>query len=611
MTMLTTGFVKVLSRKISLGLAGGLALVCCLSVLPAGAHGQAAAAGAESVDARSKELAALFNDIWQDNLKHSPEFASALGDKRYDDQLTNYSTQEINASLARGRGYIQKLSLIDTTGLSDQEKLSAELMLRSLIDQQEGAKFKEWEMPVNQFNGFHTDLPQLVTRLQFDDVKDYDNYIERLKKIPKAFSQIMTNMGLGIDEGRMPPQYLMEKVLAQTQALAQQKPEASPFALPLKKFPKTVSPEEQKRISGEVLEAISTQVLPAYQRFAKFLQFEYVPKGRKDPGVWAMTDGDAYYAFRIRQSTTLNKTAAEIHQIGLDEVKRDEAEMLAITHKLGFADLKSFSAALKTNPKEHPVSKEALLDDYRGYLAQMQPKLPELFGRLPKARLEVVPMPEFVEKDQAAAYYDQGSPDGKRPGRVDVNTYNFADRSLAPVEAVSYHEGIPGHHLQISIAQELTGLPEFRKQSYYTAYAEGWALYSERLGKEIGFYQDPYSDYGRLEADIWRAIRLVVDTGVHSQHWTRQQMVDYFHDLTAMDDTNIQAEVDRYIAWPGQALGYKMGQLKILELRDRAKTALGSRFDIKAFHDEVLDSGALPMDVLEHRVDAWIATQKK
>jgi uncharacterized protein (DUF885 family) len=285
--------------------------------------------------------------------------------------------------------------------------------------------------------------------------------------------------------------------------------------------------------------------------------------------------------------------------------------MLVIVKKLGFADLKSFNAALKANPKEHPASADALLDAFRGYLAQMQPELPKLFGRLPKAKLEVVAMPAFIEKDQAEAFYDQGSQDGRRPGRVDVNTYDFADRSLAGVEGVAYHEGIPGHHLQISIAQELTGLPEFRTQSYYTAYTEGWALYSERLGKEVGFYQDPYSDYGRLEADIWRAIRLVVDTGVHSQHWTRQQMVDYFHDHTAMDDTNIQAEVDRYIAWPGQALGYKMGQLKILELRDRAKTALGPQFDIKAFHDEVLDSGALPMDVLEQRVDAWIATQKK
>jgi len=612
MAMLGKMIAKLASRKISLGVMGGLALSGCLSALPLKAQMQVSpAAGAESVDVRSKELSALFAEIWQDTLKHSPEYASSLGDKRYDDQLTDYSTQEINASLARGRGYIEKLSLIDTTGLPDQEKLSAELMLRSLIDQQEGAKFKEWEMPVNQFNGFHTDLPQLVTHLQFDEVKDYDDYIARLKKVPKAFSQIMTNMELGVDDVRVPPQYLMEKVLVQTQTLAQQKPETSPFALPLKKFPATVSAEEQKRISGEVLDAISTQVLPAYQRFAKFLQFEYVPKGRKDPGAWALPDGDAYYAYRIRQSTTLNKTAAEIHEIGLDEVKRDEAEMLAIVKKLGFTDLKSFNAALKTNPKEHPASAEALIDAFRGYEAQMQPKLPELFGRLPKAKLEVVEMPAFIQKDQAEAFYDQGSQDGRRPGRVDVNTYDFANRSLAGVEAVAYHEGIPGHHLQISIAQELTGLPEFRKQSYYTAYTEGWALYSERLGKEVGFYQDPYSDYGRLEADIWRAIRLVVDTGVHSQHWTRQQMVDYFHEHTAMDDTNIQAEVDRYIAWPGQALGYKMGQLKILELRDRAKTALGPKFDIKAFHDEVLDSGALPMDVLEQRVDAWIAVQKK
>jgi uncharacterized protein (DUF885 family) len=596
-------------KKISLGIVGGLTLACCINIFPVGTWAQAAAT--DSVAERSKALSALFAEIWEDELKHSPEFASSIGDKRYDDQLTDYSTQEVNAALSRGRGYIQKLSEIDTTGLPEQEKLSAELMLRSLIDDQEGAKFKEWEMPVNQFTGFHTELPQIVNRLQFDSTKDYDNYIARLQKVPKAFSQIMTNMELGIDEGRMPPQYLLEKVLVQTQALAGQKAEDSPFALPLKKFPKTVSAEEQKQISGELLEAISTQVLPAYQHFAKFLQFEYVPKGRKDPGAWALPNGDTYYAFRIRQSTTLNKTAAEIHQIGLDEVKRDETDMLAIVHKLGFADMKSFSTALKTNPKEHPASKEALLASYRGYIAQMQPKLPELFGRLPKAPLEVVPVPSYMEKDQAQAYYDNGTPDGKRPGRVYVNTYDFADRSLASVEAVSYHEGIPGHHLQLSIGQELTGLPEFRKFSYYTAYTEGWGLYSERLGKDVGFYQDPYSDYGRLEADIWRAIRLVVDTGVHYQHWTRQQMVDYFHDHSTIDETNVQSEVDRYIAWPGQALGYKMGQLKILELRDRAKTALGPKFDIRAFHDEVLDSGALPLDVLDQRVDSWIAAQKK
>ena len=483
-------------------------------------------------------------------------------------------------------------------------------MLRSLIEDQDGARFKEWEMPVNQYDGIQLDLAQLPQHTSFDTADDYDHYMARLSKVPRAFSQVMTNMQTGMDDGRTQPEYLMEKVLAQTQGIAAQKPVDSPFAQPLKKFPASVSAADQKRITEGVLNAIATQVLPSYQRFAKFLSGAYIPNCRKEPGVWALPDGDAYYAFLVRKSTTLDKSPAEIHQIGLDEVKRDEAEMLTIVHKLGFADLSTFAATLKANPKEHPASADALIAAYKGYIAQMEPRLPQLFGTLPKAKLEVVPMPAYMAPNQPQAFYDQGTPDGKRPGNVDVNTYNWADRSLADVEAVAYHEGIPGHHLQISIAQEVTGLPAFRQQGYYTAYTEGWALYSERLGKEIGFYQDPYSDYGRLEADMWRAIRLVVDTGVHSQHWTRQQMVDYFHEHSAIDETNVQSEVDRYIAWPAQALGYKMGQLKILELRERAKTALGPKFDLKAFHDVVLDSGALPMDVLDKQVDAWIAAQK-
>ena len=581
-----------------------------VQALPPTGAGVASQSLNQDVAARSHELSSLFNDIWQDKLKHQPEYATFLGDKRYDSELADLSPRAVNDSLARDRAFIERLSNINTTGLPHQEQLSAELMLRSLIEDQEGAQFKEWEMPVNQYDGIQLDLPQLTEHTSFDNADDYDHYIARLGKVPLAFTQTMTNMQTGIDDHRTPPQYLMEKALAQTQAIAAQKPADSPFALPLKKFPKGVSAEDQKRITDAVLDAISTLVLPSYQRFAKFLTFTYIPKCRKDPGISALPDGDAYYAFRIRQSTTLNKSAAEIHKIGLDEVKRDEAEMMTIVHKLGFADLKSFSVALKANTKEHPASADALVATYRGYVEQMQPRLPELFGRLPKAKLEVVAMPAYMAPNQPQAFYDQGTPDGKRPGHVDVNTYNWADRSLAGVEAVSYHEGIPGHHLQISIQQELTGLPEFRKQGYYTAYTEGWALYSERLGKEIGFYQDPYSDYGRLEADMWRAIRLVVDTGVHSQHWTRQQMVDYFHEHSAIDETNVQSEIDRYIGWPGQALGYKMGQLKILELRDRARTALGPKFDLKAFHDVVLDSGALPLDVLEKQVDAWIATEK-
>ena len=309
-------------RKISAVWAGGLTLACCMTTVPMRAGAQvpmapaAADSGQASVAARSKTLSKLFADIWEDQLKHSPELASTLGDKRYDDQLTDYSVKEVNAALERGRGFIQQLSEIDTTGLPDQEKLSAELMLRSLIDDQEAAKFKEWEMPINQFSGIHTELPRLVNQLQFDSVKDYDNYIARLKKVPTAFSQIMTNIQLGIDKGRVPPAYLLEKMLAQIQTLADQKPEESPFAAPLKKFPASVSATEQKRISTELLAVIGTDVLPSYKRLAGFVKVDYVPAGRKDPGAWSLPDGDAYYAFKVQRSTTLNKTPERFTRSG-------------------------------------------------------------------------------------------------------------------------------------------------------------------------------------------------------------------------------------------------------------------------------------------------------
>jgi uncharacterized protein (DUF885 family) len=412
----------------------------------------------------------------------------------------------------------------------------------------------------------------------------------------------------GVEDGRVPPKFILEKVLVQVNAIANQKAEDTPFALPLKTFPASVGAAEQTRIRAEVLEAIRTKVLPAYQQLARFLTKTYIPAGRTEPGIWAIPDGEKYYDFLVRESTTTDMTPAQIHQIGLDEVKRDEAEMTGIAQKLGFKDVAALRASIPTNPKLHAQSTDQLIGLYAHYIDQMRPKLPALFGHLPKARLVVAPVPAYMQQDQTQAYYEAGSPDGKRPGTVYVNFYKYKDRLLTNVESISYHEGIPGHHLQISIAQELTGLPEFRHYTYYTAYTEGWALYAERLGKDVGFYQDPYSDYGRLEADEWRAIRLVVDTGVHSMHWSRQQMLDYFRAHSSMDDTNIQAEVDRYIAWPAQALGYKIGQMEILKLRAQAQQALGPKFDIKAFHDEVLDSGAVPMDVLEQRVDAWVKT---
>jgi uncharacterized protein (DUF885 family) len=558
----------------------------------------------------TKALHAIFHDYWEETLKRQPEFASSIGDKRYNDQISDYSVKAINDWLAFEQELLLKLAAIDPTGLSDQDQTSRELLLHDLTQDQGEAEFKSWEMPINQMGGIYSEYPQLVEELSFTTVKDYEDWIARLRAIPHAFDQVTANISLGIDDKRVPPKYLLEKTLEQVKQLADQKPEDSPLALPLKKFPESISAAEQTRIKTEMLSVITKQDLPAYQRFARFMAVAYIPAGRAEPGISALPDGPKFYKFLVKESTTTDLTADQIHQIGLDEVKKDEADMLAIAQKLGFQDLKSFQASLKSNPKLKPTSREQLLDTYRGYLGPMQAKLPQLFGRLPKAPFEVRPVPDYLEKNSATAYYQPGTPDGSRPGRLFIDTYNFADRNLYDVEGIAYHEGLPGHHLQISISRELQGVPEFRKFGGYTAFAEGWGLYAEQLGKDVGFYKDPYSDYGRLQGDIWRAIRLVVDTGVHSKHWTRQQMVDYFHDHSSIDETDVQAEVDRYIAWPSQALAYKIGQLKILKLRDQAKKELGDKFDIRAFHDQVIDSGALPLEVLDQRITNWIATQK-
>ena len=570
----------------------------------------ASAAAPATPEERAKSLHAIFHDCWEATLKREPEEASSIGDKRYNDRIHDYSVKSLNEWLAEEQEFLMKLAAIDTAGLSDQDKVSRDLLIRAITEDQEEAEFKPWEMPVSQMGGIYSSYPQLVAQLSFNTVKDYDDWIARLHAIPHAFDEVTANMEIGIDDKRVPPKYLLEKALEQVKQLANAKPEDSPFALPLKKFPASISASEQTRIKSEMLAAISKQVLPAYQRFARFLEIAYIPAGRTEPGIWSLPDGAKYYQFLIRTSTTTNLTADQIHQIGIEEVQKDEAEMLAIAQKLGFKDLASFRASLKVNPKNKPTSAAALLDAYRSYLTPMQARLPELFGRLPKAPFEVVPVPDYLEKNASSAYYEPGTPDGSRPGRLFIDTYNFADRDLDEVESTAYHEGLPGHHLQISIGQELQDIPDFRRFGGYTAFDEGWALYAERLGKDVGLYQDPYSDYGRLENDIWRAIRLVVDTGVHSEHWSRQQMVDYFHEHSAVDETDIQTEVDRYIAWPSQALAYKIGQLEILGLRDKAKKELGDKFELRAFHDQVIDSGALPLDVLDERIVAWIASQK-
>ena len=569
-----------------------------------------AANPAADLDARRKALNDLLHEQWEYTMRTSPIYASILGDKRYNDKLDDFSQAAIDDNLAQTKKFLDRFEAIDTTGFPEQEVLNKALMVRDLKMGLEGARFKPWEMPVSQENGIHIDAPQLVSILSFASVKDYEDYITRLKLLPTLFDQTIVQMRKGMAEGMMQPKILLDKVVTQSNGIATTPVEKSPFAHPFDKFPDAIPEADRKRLREEGLAAIKDSVIPEYVKFTAFVRDEYAPKGRTEPGAWSLPDGDAWYAFRVKESTTTSLTPEEIHQLGLAQVKEIEERMLGVVHQLGFKDMKSFKAAVDADPKLHAQSREQILDLYRKYEDQMYAKLPQLFNTLPKSKLEVMPVEEFREKEASDAAYEDGTPDGSRPGHIMVNTGDFAKRTLLDIETTAYHEGVPGHHMQISIAQELPALPIFRQHEYYTAYTEGWALYSERLGKEVGFYQDPYSYYGHLQDDMLRAIRLVVDTGLHYKHWTRQQVVDYFHDHSSIDEVTVQSETDRYMAWPAQALGYKIGQLELLKLRQYAKDQLGDKFDLRGFHDEVLSGGALPMDVLSTRIHGWVDQQK-
>ena len=565
---------------------------------------------AAEIESRRTQLLSLFDEEWQYELRTNPEMATSLGDNRYNDRLNDRSPGFYQADLEARRKFLAHFEGVDPAGLSAQDTLSRELMIRNLRQDIEGTRFKPWEMPVNQMDGPHLEWLEMLSLTPFNNVKDYDDYLSRLHQIPQALDQVTGNMRQGMKDRLMPPRYLLEKVAAQTREISETKAEASPFAQPLKKFPAGISDADQKRLRTAVLAAINHDVLPAYQRFTAFVRDEYAPHGRTEPGVWALPDGAERYRFQIRRITTTDLTPEEIHQIGLKQLAETEAEMLALAHKLGFKDLASLNEHIKHDRKFYATSGHQVLDLYTRYTRQMEAQLPKLFGRLPQNKLELIPMDPFRAKNAVPADYSPGAQDGSRPGHINVNEWDPEHRLTLNIEAIAYHEGVPGHHLQISIGQELKDLPAFRKNGEYTAFVEGWALYAERLGKEIGFYEDPYSDYGRLENEMWRDIRLVIDTGVHEKHWSREQMVEYFHRYTAMDEPNVQSEVDRYIAWPGQALAYKLGQLEILRLRDEARQKLGARFDLRAFHDEVVGNGPLPLGVLHSQIEGWIDAQQ-
>ena len=580
-------------------------MLCIGMLLPL----NALAASTADLETRRKALNDLLAEQWEYNMRTSPIYASILGDKRYNDKVDDFSQKAIDDGLADAKKFLDRFEAIDTTGFPEQEILNKKLMVRDLKMTLESARFKPWEMPVSQFGGVHVDMPQLVSVLSFQNVKDYEDYIARLKQMPRYFDENMIQMRKGMAEGLMPARILLEKVVTQSNGLATQTPEQSPFAQPFAKFPSSISESDQKRLRDAGLAVIRDSVLPAYVKFTKFVRDEYAPKGRTEPGVWALPNGAERYAFLVKQNTTTNLTPEEIHQIGLQQVHDIEARMLKVANQLGFKDLKTLDAAIKKDPQLHFQSRQAIIDLYKKDTDQMYAKLPDLFGRLPKAKVEIMPIEEFREKE-SATHYIQPAIDGSRPGHVMVNTGDFANRTRLDVETTAYHEGVPGHHMQIAIAQELPQLPPFRQNEYYNAYIEGWALYSERLGEEVGFFQDPYSYFGHLQDDMLRAIRLVVDTGFHYKHWTRQQVVDFFHDHSTIDEVEVQSETDRYMAIPGQALGYKVGQLEILKLRAYAKDQLGDKFDIRGFHDEVLGAGALPMDVLTDRIHEWVSVKK-
>ncbi len=548
---------------------------------------------------------ALFDEQYESDLRNFPERATAFGDYRYNDRLADYSLDAIRRRHEADEAFLQRLEAIPTDGFSDQDQLSHDLLIRVLRQRIADFDLKEYEMPINTQNGIHTNLADLPLAVPLDSVKHYEDYISRLHQIPRALSQVTEVLRAGMKDKLMPVRFLAEKIPAQCQGIIA----ADPFLQPTKKYPASISPEEQKRLTQQITDAVNTDVLPAYKTFAAFIRTEYAPQGRTTLSITSLADGQKRYENDIYARTTTHMTADEIHQLGLREIDRIEAEMTAIAKKEGFADLASFRASLKTNPKYIPTSAEQILDDYRHYIAQMETKLPDLFTLLPKSPVTVEAIPAF--NASAMTHYVTGTPDGKRPGRVVVATSKFAERSLIDDEAIAYHEGVPGHHMQLSVQQQLEGLPKFRLHGLgFNAYIEGWALYAEQLGKEVGFYQDPVSDYGRLSSELFRAVRLVVDTGIHAKGWSRDQVVDFFRKSGAVDEPTIQSETDRYISWPAQALSYKLGQLKFRELRDRAQKELGPKFDLRKFHDEMLDGGTLPLDLLEARTDKWIAQQK-
>ena len=578
-------------------------LACCslfLSTLPVAAADEAA------------RLHDLFAREWEVRLKENPLEATSVGRHEYDALLSSERPEDLARRVASDRKFLAELTAIDTASLSAEDQVSAAMLRRDLEDRIADYELGTWQIPFNADSGFHIGFARLPEDMSPATVKDYENYISRLRAWPRFMDELIAQMRTGVERGMTVPKATLTGSETTISAHVVDDPAKSVFWTPFAAFPSTIPERERERLRQEGRRAIQEGIVPGYRAFLDFFQKEYSPKARTTLGASKLPNGRAVYAHEVRRYTTLDITPEEIHQLGLTEVARIRKEMDEVIRQVGFkGDFAAFLKFLRTDPRFYPKTPEQLLERAAWIAKTIDGKLPSLFGNLPRLPYTVQPVPEHMAPKYTAGRYVDPSVGGMQPGIYWVNTYRLETRPFYNLEALTLHEAVPGHHLQNAVARELTDLPPFRRYAYLSAFGEGWGLYSEWLGLEAGFYKDPYSNFGRLTYEMWRACRLVVDTGVHTMGWTRQQALDYMASNTALSLHEVETEVDRYISWPAQALSYKMGEIKIKELRRRSEQALGERFDVRAFHDVVLGSGSIPLAVLEQNVDRWIGEQQR
>lgn len=567
-----------------------------------------------TVFAEKKEVGKALNEFfeaeWNYEMEQSPVRASFLGDRRWNDRWGDQSLEAIRKREAHAKEALARLKKFDRTQLSPADQLNYDLFRKELETDIEGFKFRSYLMPINQRGGIQT-LDELGERLRFETLKDFEDWTARLRTFPTLMDQHIALMKEGTRARVMWPKVVLNRVPAQIDKQLVANPEESPFFKPFKKFPDAISPTDRERLTKAAQEAITAGVVPSFEKLKKYFVEEYLPAGFEQVGVWQMPQGNEFYAYLARRHTTTDLTPPQIHDKGVREVARIKSEMQRIMEKVAFqGSLPDFFATLRTDPQFFYKTPEELLDAYRAMAKRIDPNLVKVFKTLPRTPYGVTPIPDKIAPDTTTAYYNQPAADGSRAGMYFVNLHKPETRPKWEMMALSLHESVPGHHLQIALAQELGDIPKFRRYGGFTAYVEGWGLYSESLGQEMGLYDDPYSKFGQLTYEMWRAVRLVVDTGIHHLKWDRQRAIAYFLEHAPKAENDIVNEIDRYISMPGQALAYKIGELKIKELRERARREIGEGFDVREFHDAVLLSGAVPLDVLERNIDRWIAGKR-